>query len=372
MSATPQSASPQPRRRWRIVLPTVIVGIAAVLWTGGWFFAVSKAEDALGRWRAREAQSGRIHKCARESIGGYPFRIEVYCTDGSTELANLDPPLLITIPGLVAAAQVYQPTLLLTEYTAPLRIGPRDGKPQFIAKWRLAQSSARGMPSSQQRVSFAVDGLNVEQLTGGAILAKAQRMELHARLLSGTLRDNPVIESVIRLNGATVEGFHPLAAKSIDADIAGVVSGLRDIGKKSVQERLKEFQANNGRVEITKARVQLGEAIAIGTGKVGLTAEGHVDGQFNITATGLETLLPLLGLDKLIMPRKGAGTLGALDRIMPGLGNAAAGAGLMAALAVLGKRKVLEGKPAFALVLRFSDGAVFLGPLKVGQTQALF
>jgi hypothetical protein len=372
MSANPQPDAPPPRRRrWLIVLPTVIVGVVAVLWTVGWFFAVSKVEDVLGRWRAREAQAGRIHNCAQQSIGGYPFRIEIHCTNSTTELANLDPPLLIAIPAVLAAAQAYQPTLLISEYTSPLTI--TDGnKARLVAKWRLAQSSFRGRPSAPQRVSLAVDGLNAEQLTGEPLVVKAKRVELHARLVSGTLRDNPVIEAVTRVNAATVDGVHPLAAKPIDADVAGVIYGLRDVAKKSLSERLKEFQSNNGRVEITKARIQIGDAIAVGAGKIGLTAEGYLDGQFNITATGLETLLPALGLDKLIAPRRGAGTLGALDRIMPGLGNAAAGAGLLTGLALLGKRTELEGKPAIALLLRFSDGAVFLGPLKVGQTPPVF
>jgi Uncharacterized protein conserved in bacteria (DUF2125) len=67
--------------------------------------------------------------------------------------------------------------------------------------------------------------------------------------------------------------------------------------------------------------------------------------------------------------------LGALDRAIPGLGkvvrqnaNTAAAAGINA----LGKEAMLEGKKARSFPLRFVDGAVFLGPLKVAQTSALF
>jgi hypothetical protein len=38
----------------------------------------------------------------------------------------------------------------------------------------------------------------------------------------------------------------------------------------------------------------------------------------------------------------------------------------------LGKEAELEGKKARAFPLRFVDGAVFLGPLKVGQVPPLF
>jgi hypothetical protein len=48
--------------------------------------------------------------------------------------------------------------------------------------------------------------------------------------------------------------------------------------------------------------------------------------------------------------------------------NVAATAGINA----LGKEAVLEGKKARTFPLRFTDGAVFLGPIKVAQIPPLF
>ena len=39
---------------------------------------------------------------------------------------------------------------------------------------------------------------------------------------------------------------------------------------------------------------------------------------------------------------------------------------------MLGQPAELEGRKAVALPLRFTDGTVYLGPLKVGQTAPLF
>jgi hypothetical protein len=44
----------------------------------------------------------------------------------------------------------------------------------------------------------------------------------------------------------------------------------------------------------------------------------------------------------------------------------------MAGINALGKEATLEGKPARTFPLRFADGAVYLGPLKVGQVPPLF
>jgi hypothetical protein len=67
--------------------------------------------------------------------------------------------------------------------------------------------------------------------------------------------------------------------------------------------------------------------------------------------------------------------LGALDRVIPGLGKVVkqnADIGVAAGINALGKDAVLEGKKARTFPLRFVDGTVYLGPLKVGQIPALY
>ncbi len=67
--------------------------------------------------------------------------------------------------------------------------------------------------------------------------------------------------------------------------------------------------------------------------------------------------------------------MGALDRLVPGLGGLVrkqAPALIAAGIANLGEKTVLEGKAAQSFPLRFVDGAVFIGPLRFAQTPALF
>ena len=67
--------------------------------------------------------------------------------------------------------------------------------------------------------------------------------------------------------------------------------------------------------------------------------------------------------------------VGALDRIAPGLGNVArqqAGANLSLGINLIGEQTTLEGRQAVKLPVRFSGGSVFLGPVPIGNTPALF
>ena len=42
---------------------------------------------------AREAEAGRIYTCGSQTLGGYPFRIEVDCVTAAAEFRGIEPPL---------------------------------------------------------------------------------------------------------------------------------------------------------------------------------------------------------------------------------------------------------------------------------------
>ena len=87
------------------------------------------------------------------------------------------------------------------------------------------------------------------------------------------------------------------------------------------------MQAAGGRIEIKNARVQQSDTIAVANGMLSLSAAGRLDGQLRLTVANLEKFLPTLGLDQMLSQEQASPQLnsafGALDRIMPGLGNVA-------------------------------------------------
>ena len=170
-----------------------------------------------------------------------------------------------------------------------------------------------------------------------------------------------------------------------------VLSGLKDFRPKPWPERFRELQAAGGRIEITQARIQQGEMIATAIGALGLTPAGNVDGELQMVVAGLDKVIPKLGIDKVLeqgvsqstLDRLAPGVrakdvnnvLGALDRAIPGLGKVVrqnANVGVAAGINALGQEAMLEGRPARAFPLRFVDGAVMLGPIKVAQMKPLF
>jgi hypothetical protein len=369
---------PEKRGIARYVILLLLVAALFGGWSAFWFYASGKVEATIEGWRAREGQAGRLYACGSQTIGGYPFRFELNCDDASALFKSGQPPVEVKSRGVLVVAQVYEPTLLISEFRGPLTISSPGQAPEVVTNWKLAQLSVRGTPAEPERMSLAVDLPVVDSVSGGTqkTLWKARRFELHGRIAEGSVRDRPVIEAVLRLGGATAEALHPGAAVPVDADITAMLRGLNDFSPKPWEARFREIQAAGGGIEITQARVQQGDSIAVGSGTVTVNANGRLDGQLQVTIAGLEPFLAAIGAQQMVQQSPGMDKIaGVLDRLSPGLGGVArqqAAANIGAGINMLGQQTTLEGKRAVTLPLKFNDGAIYLGPIPVGKVPAVF
>ena len=366
------------RRSWRYI-GTLVLFVALIGgWSWLWYYTAGRAEIAIDGWRAREAKAGRLYTCGSQSIGGYPFRIEVNCDKAAALFRANQPPVEIKAGGILTAAQIYQPDLLISEFHGPLTIADPGQAPNIVVNWKLFQSSVRGTPAAPERVSLVFDKPVVDRVAGGVEqkLLQARYIEIHGRIAEGSAANRPVLELALQLDQASAPSFHPAAVQPVDADITAVLRGLNDFAPKAWPQRFREMQAAGGRIDISQARVQQGDIVAIGGGSLSLNADGRLEGQLRVTIAGLETFLTAIGAQQMVQASPTMDRLsGALDRLAPGLGNVArqqAGANLSAGINLLGEQTTLEGKRAVTLPLRFDDGSVFLGPIRIGNSPALF
>ncbi|MDB5632555.1 MAG: hypothetical protein JWR49_1410 [Tardiphaga sp.] len=387
------------RRLWPVFIMPVLVVVLAAAWSAFWFFAASKVDETVDVWRAREAAAGRIYDCANRSVAGFPFRLEVRCSGVSVALlsqtagqAATQAPITAKLGEILVVAQIYSPRLLIAEFKAPAILSDR-GQPAMVVNWSTARSSIVGLPGTPDSADIVFDDASLDRIVGSvqAPTMRAKHVELHGRIAESSTPEKPVIESVLQLTGGSIQGVHPLLEVPFDADIRTLLSGLKDFSPKPWPERFREIQAAGGRVEIVQSRVQQGDVISLATGSLGLTASGNLDGELQMTVAGLEKVIPALGIDKLLemgvpqaaLDRFAPGVksqdvnnlLGALDRAIPGLGKLArqnANVGVAAGINSLGTEATLEGRKARSFPLKFVDGAVLLGSLKVAQIPPLF
>jgi hypothetical protein len=342
-----------------------------------WWYVAARAPGIIADWRAREAKAGRVYGCGTQSIGGFPFRIEVRCSDPSAELSDMAPPVALKAKDALFAWQVYEPALVIGEVAGPLALG-EPGKPaSLLARWGLAQVSLRASLAGLERVSIVSERPRVERTDGGAnpVVLEAGHVELHGRSVAGSPADNPAIDLAVQLVAASAPALHPILAEPLDADVTGVLRGAADMVPKPWPVLFREWQARGGSLDIGKARVQQGDVIATGEGSLSLTPRGGLNGQMRLTIVGLAQVLDALGINRMVSQGDIGSAIGVLDRMLPGLGAIArqnAGAGIVAGLGAAGQSTTLEGKPAVIVPLRFDDGEVLLGPFRIGHVPPLF
>ena len=308
------------RSRWGLFIAPVIVLILAVAWSCFWFYAASQAEVAADAWRAQEAKSGRIYDCAKRSIAGFPFRFEVQCSGASVALVSQNAsktPFTAKLDNILVVAQVYDPKLVIAEFSAPATLIDGVTQNTFVVNWSKGRSSVVGLPAVPDRASIVFDDPSLNRLDSSVQvpLARAKQIELHGRLAEGSKSDHPVIETVLHLAQGSIQGVHPLLAEPFEADTRARITGLTDLTPKPWPQRFREIQATGGHIEIVQSRIQQGELLAVAAGTLSLTANGGIDGEVQMTVAGIEKVIPALGLDKMLDNGVPQATL---DRLAPG------------------------------------------------------
>lgn len=369
-------------RKWPMAMAAAIV--FGALWCGLWYYAASVADRTLAGWVAREAQAGRTYRCGSQGISGFPVRIEVECEDAAAAISSTRPPFDVAVRGVTFTAQVYNPTLLVGDVTGPLRVAAPGQPPRFVASWSLARLGVGGSPPSPDSVAIDLERVRVD---GGAAanapnLFAADNASLQAHVVGST--DQPAIDVALHLTSATAPSLHPLLGEPLQGDADVVLRGLKDLAPKPFAERFRELQASGGDIEIKSLRLERADAIVVGTGTLTVNAHGTLDGTLTLAVNGLDTIVPQLGIDKVIgqgierlsgANGQSGATLSALDRVLPGLSGVvrnSAAASLVDNLKRMGQPTQIDNKPAVALPLRFADGAVYLGIIRIGAVPALF
>lgn len=343
-----------PRRaRWMIFLPFSLLILLGIAWSGFWYVAAGKADEAVEAWIAREAAHGRVYACGTKQVVGYPFRIELICDKPTARLPGDGGPVVASAPRFMAVAQVYDPRRLIGELSGPVEITDASGRRADLT-FAVAQASAAANSANRfERTSIA---LTAPRLTvDGQEVGAAQRLDVHVRRKP----DGPdnVFDIAAKLDAgvsplldAVAVGEGPLAA-----EFQAEIRGIDDLRPKPTSERLKAFAEAGGQLHIVLARLQRGAVAAEAKGDLALDVEGRPDGDLRVTARGLDDVVQAL---------VGGGERGGKKDLLSSL--------LGAGAQMLGKDATLDDQRATAYRVRIDRGRVEIGPIRVWRFAPLF
>ncbi len=288
---TKPAASP----RWKLYGPYVALLVLALGWSVYWYVASRATQEALDSWFAQERSLGRVWSCGERSVGGYPFRIELRCSNPSFEGRLGAAQGKAQIGDLLAASHLYNPKLIVGEFKSPLNFRAQDQGVDIGIEWRkLLISHRRGSEAGQTSI----------EMDEGVLRAKDPmvRIDLRSEKFEFHLRPTPQADAsldfalrFVKLQSAPLDQLMG-EASPIDAVVALTFSQSRAFNGATLAQSFENWRVAQGKLQINELKLAKGNAKLEVKGPLSLDEQRRIRGKLDIEASGLGRLLAAQGV----------------------------------------------------------------------------
>lgn len=273
----------------RIIILGAVVLLVIAVWTGAWFWAAGQATGYVKSLETADGQTTPRLVCGGLDMGGYPFGFDLTCSDATITLADTT----VTINGIKASAEVYNPTHVLVFAQSPVTFADAFTGSQSRLDFASASASARLTGWRIARVSLVVDKpVWNDTVLEDRLIASADQLQAH-------LTDVPdqhdataglaTLAEYAEITGLAAPGFDVAAGK---ATFSGQISKLPDdVRTYGDADLLQRWQAAGGKFALTgfegedPGAPQPTKFAASGT--LGLDSQGRAEGQLKLNSTGM-------------------------------------------------------------------------------------
>jgi len=289
----------QPRQavsRLGLYLPTALLIAVAVAWCSFWFYAANMTEKMLVALKADESAKGRQWTCADQKVGGFPFRIEIFCSSVNLVATDEGRTARLKTGALHAATQIYSPTLLLADMDGPLTV-VSEGTESNLA-WETLRVSAR-FSDRPDRISLAMSKPQLEVTMNGdeKIASAAKYAEAHLRYDVGRPVEDRAIDLALQLNEVSSAAADNLFGSSdkLDFAINGVATKLSDLRAQGWRSLLETWRSAGGDFQMESGKLAKGALQIDAKGALSLDSMHRLQGKLDLAAKGLGPLLARFG-----------------------------------------------------------------------------
>lgn len=330
-----------------VIVPLILVAVAVIGWSVYWYMASKKAEATLAAWTAREAQAGRTWVCPAPITGGFPFTVEISCTNAYFQGVLVgDTKLTGTLAQFRAASQLIEPTVLVAELDPPFTAKTSDGSLDLVVQWTKMTFETEGTPEALGRVAlvghevvargsfgeFGSTTFDIGRFNTYAVRIP-ERQDLAYRLMLG----------INNLSAPGLERIVDMAART-GFSFEGTITRADFGGQAPIEEQIERWRVANGHIDVKAIRFTSGTRKFEAQGGLDLDDEHRVRGQLDSQITDFNLVLEQLGVDPVI--------LSAGSALADLLGNRAPGGAAKAGLSNL------------HVPLTISEGYLAIGPIR--------
>jgi hypothetical protein len=269
----------------RIIYLGIAVLVVVFLWSGAWLFISGEIRKNVEVLATADGVSNPKITCETLSVGGFPFRFDLDCTNAA--LVSSD--VTARLAELRASVLVYRPTHLLAFAKGPATVTDAFTGSSSRLDWTDLQASARLDGWRIGRISVTGDDLTLnDTVVGDNLIASAKAVEVH--LLDIPEQHEPAkglaaLAAYAKASGLVAPGFQIGAGETtIEAEINGLPNDVRALGD---ADPVRRWQQSGGKIKLVSLKGDDGERFYDANGTLGLDDTARVEGQVKLTSRGL-------------------------------------------------------------------------------------
>lgn len=340
--------SRKPPSRAALLIPFVLLALVIAVHGAYWVFTSGQIRAAADAWIAEQEAAGYDVSHEGLSVAGYPFRFSVRAIEPALAAPEEAGGWSIAWDRVAASAQFYNLNHWILVLDGRGELATQiDGNP---ARYAIEATSARlsltGENGANTRIGAEAEALAVTALQGPEpVFARIERLAM-----AGLLSDTDVLRLRVDMTGAET-GAGVLSQRLLGAfgTRAGEIRLDADLTMWSALAGSADPMAwtrGGGALEVNQALLDWGPAQASGSGQLRLDENLMPEGRLSVVVSNPERL---------------AGALVAAGLVNEEQAQALRLAALMAP----------PRQNGIALPFRLQDGAVFLGPARLGGARRM-
>lgn len=279
--SVPDPLPPRKPRRIALYAPFVLALLAAIVWSGLWFWLRIQTKDEMDQTVAELKSAGYEVSWTRRTVGGYPFRLNVTLTE-----MRVREPSGWGLAAPVVESESFVHGLGRWVIAAPegLTFTRPAGGPVKI-QGKVVRASLSGLDKRPPNFSF--EGVNLRfQPEAGAQpfpLTGAERVELHLRA-----RAENDADLLFRVDGGKARQGALLQRLAGDKPVAMIWdSGLSQMSAftgDAWPEAVRAWTAAGGRMQVRQAGLTAGDIVAgAQSGDLTVGSDGRIRGRLAVT-----------------------------------------------------------------------------------------
>ena len=288
----------QRRTAYSWLLPPIAVLLAGVIgWPVFWYVKSRETAAAVTAWTAHEAQLGRTWSCPNQKTGGFPFSIEISCSNLLFQGEILGKTLTGSMRGFRATSPLLRTGNVHAQLDSPFAAKTADGTFDISMQWRELFLDLEGRPGALERLSLSGNQVQLRGKAGGMDTVDGASGDVNV-VLARARHDN-VYDFMVSFNQGSIPALNSLldTQRPIDMQVGGRISHVDFRGAETLQDFLEHWRSANGHVDFTTAWLTSGQIDVDAAGGIDLDGQHRVNGKLDASFAGLDKAFRHLGVD---------------------------------------------------------------------------